>query len=142
MSFFDVNTSKPGTFTHLMILCIVIMWRDIFLFVYFWTFVYWKKMAVSFAMFFFPFFSLNKLTSHSWPWLEDTLKLRFPHFFFFFLMKSLNILLIFGHYTWISTYNHIDIIFSQLRKKMSLFIQLVIALRQSHTHDNSLYTRD
>lgn len=55
-------------------------------------------------------------------------------------------MLILGQHTWIHTYNHlyyhIDIIFSQLRKNVPFFIQLVIALRHCHTHENSLYTRD
>lgn len=54
-------------------------------------------------------------------------------------------MLILEQHTWIYTYNylyyHIDIIFSQLRK-CPFFIQLVIALRHCHTHENSLYTRD
>lgn len=110
-------------------------------YLYFWIFVF-ETMAVSFVV-----LSVNTplLTSTPGHFLFSFL----ISFFFLLLIKCINILLIFGHYTWIHTYshlyNHIDIIFSQLRKNVPFFfffLQLAIALGQSHTHDNSPYTRD
>lgn len=58
VSFSDVNTSKLDTYTHIMILCIVIMWRDIFLFCHIFGYLSClETMAVSFAV-------LSSNTSH------------------------------------------------------------------------------
>lgn len=83
-------------------------------------------MAVSSADFFKKHFTFT-LESRT-HFAED------PYGFFLFdfasilLIKCINIILIFGHHTWIHTYKdlyyHIDIVFSQLRKKCPFLYNL------------------
>lgn len=81
---------------------------------YFWIFVV-KTMAVSFAV--------QRVSTPLFALTRGHVLLRF--LISFFLIKCINILLIFGHYTWIRTYSHlydhIDSIFSQLRKNVPFY---------------------